>query len=200
MRQAPSTASRSTPTARSTPSIRAVRGSRPSRSRSPMFQAPTNPTSLPGNVYMPSTDFGAVQVGFSTAGGMGTIVSGALVSSTVDPRLRAHRDDRVAARLYGHLVGIPDRFGNSLDVLPPATSRPRRIRPRPRCPACSRPVTSPTTSIGRPLPPPGWAAWRRSKPNNFSPRMARPSRAWRRNDFHLFRAAEAGESTSNGLG
>jgi flagellar hook protein FlgE len=46
--------------------------------------SPDNLTSLPGNVYMPSTASGAVQVGFSTSGGMGTIVSGALESSTVD--------------------------------------------------------------------------------------------------------------------
>lgn len=46
--------------------------------------SPDNLTALPGNVYMPSTASGAVQVGFSTAGGMGTLVSGALESSTVD--------------------------------------------------------------------------------------------------------------------
>lgn len=46
--------------------------------------SPDNLTALPGNVYMPSTQSGAVQVGFSTSGGMGTIVSGALESSTVD--------------------------------------------------------------------------------------------------------------------
>ena len=39
---------------------------------------------MPGNVYMPSTASGAVQVGFSTSGGMGAIVSGALEASTVD--------------------------------------------------------------------------------------------------------------------
>ncbi len=46
--------------------------------------SPDNLTALPGNVFMPSTESGAVQVGFSTAGGLGTIVSGALESSTVD--------------------------------------------------------------------------------------------------------------------
>jgi len=46
--------------------------------------SPDNLTSLPGNVYMPSSESGAVQVGFSSTGGMGTIVSGALESSTVD--------------------------------------------------------------------------------------------------------------------
>jgi flagellar hook protein FlgE len=46
--------------------------------------SPDNLTALPGNVYMPSTDSGAVQVAFSTSGGMGSIVSGALESSTVD--------------------------------------------------------------------------------------------------------------------
>jgi len=46
--------------------------------------SPDNLTALPGNVFMPSTDSGAVQVAFSTSGGMGSIVSGALESSTVD--------------------------------------------------------------------------------------------------------------------
>jgi flagellar hook protein FlgE len=46
--------------------------------------SPDNLTALPGNVYMPSTESGAVQVAFSTSGGMGSIISGALESSTVD--------------------------------------------------------------------------------------------------------------------
>ena len=46
--------------------------------------SPDNLTALPGNVYMPSSESGAVQVGFSTTGGMGSIVSGALEASTVD--------------------------------------------------------------------------------------------------------------------
>jgi len=46
--------------------------------------SPDNLTALPGNVYMPSSESGGVQVGFSTTGGMGSIVSGALESSTVD--------------------------------------------------------------------------------------------------------------------
>ncbi len=46
--------------------------------------SPDNLTSRPGNVYAPSTASGAVQVGFSTSGGLGTLVSGALEASTVD--------------------------------------------------------------------------------------------------------------------
>lgn len=46
--------------------------------------SPNNLTALAGNVFAPSTDSGDVQVGFSTAGGLGTLVSGALESSTVD--------------------------------------------------------------------------------------------------------------------
>ena len=46
--------------------------------------SPDNLTVAAGNVYVPSTESGAVQVGFSTSGGLGTIVSGALESSTVD--------------------------------------------------------------------------------------------------------------------
>lgn len=46
--------------------------------------SPDNLTSRPGNVYAPSTGSGAVQMGFSTAGGLGSIVSGALEASTVD--------------------------------------------------------------------------------------------------------------------
>src|SRR5215470_1597849 len=48
---------------------------------------------------------------------------------------------------------------------PPAMSRWRRTRRRPRCRACSPPATSPTKSIGRRSPPPGSAAWPRWKPN-----------------------------------
>jgi flagellar hook protein FlgE len=46
--------------------------------------SPDNLTARPGNVYAPTTASGAVQVGFSTSGGLGTIVSGALEASTVD--------------------------------------------------------------------------------------------------------------------
>lgn len=46
--------------------------------------SPDNLTPRPGNIYAPSTDSGAVQLGFSTSGGLGTLVSGALESSTVD--------------------------------------------------------------------------------------------------------------------
>jgi flagellar hook protein FlgE len=46
--------------------------------------SPDNLTALPGNVYQPSTESGSVQVAFSTSGGMGSIISGALESSTVD--------------------------------------------------------------------------------------------------------------------
>jgi flagellar hook protein FlgE len=46
--------------------------------------SPNNLTTLPGNVYQTNPASGAVQVGFSTTGGLGTLVSGALESSTVD--------------------------------------------------------------------------------------------------------------------
>lgn len=46
--------------------------------------SPDNLTAQPGNVYAPSTKSGAVQVGFSTSGGLGSIISGALEASTVD--------------------------------------------------------------------------------------------------------------------
>ena len=46
--------------------------------------SPDNLTALPGNVFMPSTESGSVQVAFSSTGGMGSIISGALESSTVD--------------------------------------------------------------------------------------------------------------------
>src|SRR5580704_14762560 len=48
-------------------------------------------------------------------------------------------------------------------------SRWRRIRPRPRCPACLRPATSPTRSIGKRSPQPALAAWQHLKPNASSP-------------------------------
>src|SRR5580704_12296243 len=66
-----------------------------------------------------------------------------------------------------------------------AISRPRRTRPRPRCRACLPPATSPTMSTDKPLPPPDSAAWRLWRRKSSSPRTARPSRAWRRNDFRL---------------
>ena len=40
-------------------------------------------------------------------------------------------------------------FDGQIEMKPAATSRPRRIRPRPRCRACSRPATSRTTSTAR---------------------------------------------------
>jgi flagellar hook protein FlgE len=46
--------------------------------------SPDNLTTRPGNVYSPSPDSGAVQIGFSTSGGLGALVSGALEASTVD--------------------------------------------------------------------------------------------------------------------
>jgi flagellar hook protein FlgE len=46
--------------------------------------SPDNLTSRPGNVYALSTTSGAVQIGFSTSGGLGALVSGALEASTVD--------------------------------------------------------------------------------------------------------------------
>ena len=67
-------------------------------------------------------------------------------------------------------------------------SRWRRIRPRPRCPACSPPATSPTRSTGRRSPPPASAAWPRSRPNDFS-RCARAS-ARRRNRLDMARTRD----------
>ena len=46
--------------------------------------SPDNLTARPGNVYAPTTESGAVQVGFSTSSGLGTLISGALEASTVD--------------------------------------------------------------------------------------------------------------------
>ena len=72
--------------------------------------SPDNLSALPGNVFLPTSDSGDVQVGFSTTGGLGSIVSGALESSTVDLASEADRDDRVAAGLYRQLKGFPDRL------------------------------------------------------------------------------------------
>ena len=47
-------------------------------------RAPTISRRCPATSIMPSSESGAVQVGFSTTGGMGSIVSGALEASTVD--------------------------------------------------------------------------------------------------------------------
>lgn len=61
-------------------------GARVAKYKIPLADVPSpdNLTPRPGNVYSPGTASGAVQVGFSTSGGLGTIVSGALESSTVD--------------------------------------------------------------------------------------------------------------------
>ncbi len=61
-------------------------GARVATNKIPLADVPSpdNLTVRPGNVYVPSTESGAIQVGFSTAGGLGTITSGALESSTVD--------------------------------------------------------------------------------------------------------------------
>jgi flagellar hook protein FlgE len=47
-------------------------------------QSPDNLTALPGNVYVQSTDSGAVHIGFANEGKLGSIVSGALENSNVD--------------------------------------------------------------------------------------------------------------------
>ena len=75
--------------------------------------SPDNMTARPGNVYAPTTESGAVQVGFSTSGGLGTLVSGALEASTVDLASELTVDDRGAAELHGKLQGLPDRLGAS---------------------------------------------------------------------------------------
>ncbi len=72
--------------------------------------SPDNLTARPGNVYAPTTASGAVQVGFSTSGGLGTIVSGALEVLDRRSRVGAYRHDRVAAQLYRQLEGLPDRL------------------------------------------------------------------------------------------
>ena len=73
--------------------------------------------------YMPSTDSGAVQVGFSTSGGMGTLVSGALESSTVEPSSELTAMIKSAARLYGQLERRPVR-----ELLPTFSLRLRQDR------------------------------------------------------------------------
>ena len=62
----------------------------------------------------------------------------------------------------------------------PAMSRSRRIRPRPRCLACSPPATSPTKPIARRSRPRALAAWRRLRPNVFW--RCAPATARRRNE------------------
>ncbi|RWL50054.1 flagellar hook protein FlgE [Mesorhizobium sp. M2E.F.Ca.ET.209.01.1.1] len=47
-------------------------------------QSPDNLTAMPGNVYVESTDSGAVHIGFANEGKLGSIVSGALENSNVD--------------------------------------------------------------------------------------------------------------------
>jgi flagellar hook protein FlgE len=61
-------------------------GDRASTYKIPLADVPSpdNLDALPGNVYAPTLDSGDVQVGFSNTGGFGTLVSGALESSTVD--------------------------------------------------------------------------------------------------------------------
>jgi flagellar hook protein FlgE len=61
-------------------------GDRTSTYKIPLADVPSpdNLEALPGNIYAPSIGSGDVQVGFSNTGGFGTLVSGALESSTVD--------------------------------------------------------------------------------------------------------------------
>lgn len=47
-------------------------------------QSPDNLTAMPGNVYVQSTDSGAVHIGFANEGKLGAVVSGALENSNVD--------------------------------------------------------------------------------------------------------------------
>ena len=47
-------------------------------------QSPDNLTAMPGNIYVESTDSGAVHIGFANEGKLGSIVSGALENSNVD--------------------------------------------------------------------------------------------------------------------
>ncbi|MBZ9813762.1 flagellar hook protein FlgE [Mesorhizobium sp. CA7] len=47
-------------------------------------QSPDNLTAMPGNIYVQSTDSGAVHIGFANEGKLGSIVSGALENSNVD--------------------------------------------------------------------------------------------------------------------
>ncbi|HMM63156.1 MAG TPA: flagellar hook protein FlgE [Mesorhizobium sp.] len=46
--------------------------------------SPDRLTALPGNVYAPNTESGAVHIGFANEGSFGSVVSGALESSNVD--------------------------------------------------------------------------------------------------------------------
>ncbi len=66
------------------------------------------------------------------------VKTGALTERTVDGVFIA----------IGH-APASELFVGQLEMKPTATSRPRRTRPRPRCPACSPPATSPTTSTAR---------------------------------------------------
>ena len=88
-------------------------------------------------------------------------------------------------RVHRHRPFAGDRAGRGQDrdEAVRLCRRPRRTRPRPRCRACSRPATSPTTSTARRSPPPAWAAWRRSRPSGSSPRTT--SSATRRSSSTL---------------
>jgi flagellar hook protein FlgE len=61
-------------------------GSRQALYKIPLADVPSpdNLETLPGNVYAQGRDSGDVQVGFSTSGSLGALVSGALEASTVD--------------------------------------------------------------------------------------------------------------------
>ena len=88
-------------------------------------------------------------------------VTGARLRSTVDGGTRT-------LSIHGVFVAIghsrrPTCSRTSSSSRAPATSRRRRTRRPPASRACSRPATSPTTSGARPLPPPAWAAWPRSR-------------------------------------
>ena len=61
-------------------------GAREASYRIPLADVPSpdNLQPLAGNVYVPSTDSGDIQIGFAKDGGFGTMVSGTLEQSTVD--------------------------------------------------------------------------------------------------------------------
>jgi len=61
-------------------------GARTASYRIPLADVPSpdNLEPLAGNVYVPGTESGDIQIGFATDGGFGTMVSGALEQSTVD--------------------------------------------------------------------------------------------------------------------
>ena len=103
-----------------------------------------------------------------------------------EPENRRGQRAQGRRRVHRHRAhaGIRTVHRPTADEGVPATFSPPAIPPRLRCPACSPPATSPTTSTGRRSPPPAKAAWRRSKRRNSSPRTStsarRRNRSWSR--------------------